>query len=558
MSESYSAKPRSMLDIVTKRYNEPYPECMRAELACYSQDDNALVRKHIERYFGKANKQTTIYHPLVQEQIEVHFIAPSKKRPYFTVVTHGLGACRMQVPAEFAAKQYERAELVLYLPSNWKIALKDWKANPDWYWPIRVLIDLAFKPVIEKRWWGAAPFVNYTHPLAFNTQLNSVVALSPDATVLESHVCALSNGEQVNFYRLLPLYSIELEYGLQFGWFKLIELWRSKLKFSFKTKIHRPCVLAESDIDALAEALHDPEVLGCERCYDFSTLRLLPFTQGYTLEQFLAVQGHIKHYFGSPREVYDVYKEIEFPAQGARDVHPVTIYVIAPTEQHPFYTIVTIGLGARLQHIPYEIEQIYLERTELVLFLPPDWKLDGDYCDDPYWGWPLHLIVTLVQGAQRRDDTLYMISGVTQIFNQTECKTVMFFTADSDPDYIEAGADSCFLPNGERVNFLAVVQLGDSEKETFDKIGNLAFHNQRMQESLIYNPKRLASQMQDGTSRKRGGAPHKSEGTARKSNSASRKPDGAPRKSDGAPRKSDGAPRKARAKPTCERKNRRQ
>ena len=523
MSESYSAKPRSMLDIMTKRTEDPYPDGMRTALAFYSQDDDALVREHIKRNFGKAIKHEGICHPAVLGQIEVLFIAPSKKRPYLTLVTHGLGACRMHVPARYAAKQYERAELVLYLPSNWKIATKDWEANPDWYWPIKVLIDFAFRPTLEKRWWGPTPYIDYNHPLARNTELKSVVALPPDATVLESHVCALSGGEQVNFYRLLPLYGVELTYGLLFGWLKLIELWRST-----------------ADIKILVNTSY----------VDFGALHA-KFANCYTLDQYLAVKGHIKHYFGSAFNTLDVHK--------ALDVSPVSIDLIAPTTQRPFYTLVTIGLGVRRQYVPTRFEQLDLERIELVLFLPPDWKLDYEHLNDQYWGWPVRLLFALVSGAQDAAFP-FMIGALvdtSELLDVPDYSTVMLFSADSEPNYIEAGADSCFFANAERVNFLAVVPLSKRELQCASEMSPAAYYDQRMQSDLFFNPKHLMQRMCDGAQRKHGGARHK-KGAPRKGEGTHRKSGNAAHKSGNTSRKSDGPQRKAGAKPTFTRKQRNQ
>lgn len=543
MSESYSAKPRSLHDIMTKRIEEPYPEGMSTELAFYSQDDDALVREHIKHYFGKAIKQEGINHPAVQGQIKVLFITPNKQRPYLTLVTHGLGACRMQVPSKFAAKQYERAELVLYLPSHWKIAIKDWQANPDWYWPIKVLIDFAFRPTIEKRWWGPTPFIDYTHPLARNTELKSVVALPPDATVLESHVCSLSGGEQVNFYRLLPLYGLELAYGLMFGWLKFIEVWQRKFKFSFKTKIHRPWVLTDAELTAINQKHNDPKTIVNTAYIDFAST-LPTFANCYTLEQYLAVKGHIKHYFGSAFNTLDVHK--------ALDVSPVSIDLIAPTPQRPFYTLVTIGLGVRRQRIPYAIEQLDLERIELVLFLPPDWKLDEDHINDQYWGWPVRVLFALISGAQEEEFplTIGALIDISDLLDVPDYSTVMLFTADSEPNYIEAGADSCFFANAERVNFLAVVPLSKRELQCISKMGSADYYDQRIKSDLFFNPRYLMQRMCDGAQRKHGGARHKK--------GAPRKSENAPHKSGNAPRKSDGPQRKAGAQTTFTRKQRNQ
>ena len=61
--------------------------------------------------------------------------APTEGRPFYTVVTMGVSARPMQVPA--GAEAFRRQELVLYLPPDWNL---DLEAGGDAAgWPFRLL-----------------------------------------------------------------------------------------------------------------------------------------------------------------------------------------------------------------------------------------------------------------------------------------------------------------------------------------------------------------------------------------------------------------------------------
>ena len=72
---------------------------------------------------------------------------------YYTLVTMGMGAHRMNVPGALAEYKLERAELAIALPRNWKLKHEDLK-NERWYWPIRLLKTLARLPIASDTWLG--------------------------------------------------------------------------------------------------------------------------------------------------------------------------------------------------------------------------------------------------------------------------------------------------------------------------------------------------------------------------------------------------------------------
>ena len=78
------------------------------------------VERHIQQYFGKSEN---VFHELVSPDIHVDIcvVPPSTERDYYTLVTMGMGAHRMNVPEELAEYKLERAELAIALPGNRKL-----------------------------------------------------------------------------------------------------------------------------------------------------------------------------------------------------------------------------------------------------------------------------------------------------------------------------------------------------------------------------------------------------------------------------------------------------
>ena len=178
----------------------------------YTEEELAAVEGHIQQYFGKFGH---VFHELSSPDIHVDIcvVPPSQERDYYTLVTMGMGAHRMNVPGALAEYKLERAELAIALPRNWKLKHEDLK-NERWYWPIRLLKTLARLPIASDTWLGFGHTMDNGEDFAENTKLCAAILTPPQGTEDGSEVCTLPSGEEVNFYQVLPLYRDELEYKL--------------------------------------------------------------------------------------------------------------------------------------------------------------------------------------------------------------------------------------------------------------------------------------------------------------------------------------------------------
>ena len=179
----------------------------------YTEEEMEAVEGHIEQYFGKVEN---VFHELVSPDIHVDIciVPPTEERDYYTLVTMGMGAHRMNVPEELAEYKLERAELAIALPADWKLVQESMQ-DERWYWPIRLLKVLARLPIASDTWLGFGHTMDNKENFAENTKLCAAILTGPQSTEEGGEVCTLPGGEEVNFYQVIPLYEDELDYKLE-------------------------------------------------------------------------------------------------------------------------------------------------------------------------------------------------------------------------------------------------------------------------------------------------------------------------------------------------------
>ena len=175
---------------------------------CYTPEEMDAVEAHIGKYFGPVE---TVFHELVSPDIHVDIciVAPTEERPFYSLVTMGMGARPMNVPEELREDDLDRAEVAVCLPSDWDIQHGDER----WYWPLRWLKILARLPIEEDSWLGWGHTVPKGGPMADNTRLSGVMLLDPPFGE-GCGECTLPGGQVVNFYQMLPLYDEEMDFKL--------------------------------------------------------------------------------------------------------------------------------------------------------------------------------------------------------------------------------------------------------------------------------------------------------------------------------------------------------
>ena len=179
----------------------------------YTEEEMNAVEGHIQQYFGKFEN---VFHELDSSDIHVDIcvVPPSDERDYYTLMTMGMGAHRMNVPEELAEYKLERAELAIALPKDWKMKKENFK-DDRWFWPVRLLKDLARLPIASDTWLGFGHTMDNEQPFSEDTKLCAAILTGPQGTEEGSEICTLPGGDEVNFYQVIPLYRDELEYKIE-------------------------------------------------------------------------------------------------------------------------------------------------------------------------------------------------------------------------------------------------------------------------------------------------------------------------------------------------------
>ena len=65
------------------------------------------------------------------------------------------------------------------------------------------------------------------------------------------------------------------------------------------------------------------------------------------------------------------------------DVH-LDLVSVPPTDDDPYYKMVTMGMGAYAMNVPEELKEYNLEHAEMVFYLPKNWSIKSSDEKD-YW-----------------------------------------------------------------------------------------------------------------------------------------------------------------------------
>ena len=215
----------------------------KESLEVYAVEEMKAIENHVEQHFGTFEK---VFHEHDSQgvHIDICIVPPSGERDYFTLVTMGMGAHRMNVPAELTEYKLERAELAIALPKDWKLGKDDLK-DEAWYWPIRLLKVLAHLPIDSNTWLGFGHTMDNEETFASNTELCAVILTGPQGIKGGEDVCLLPNGDEVNFYQVIPLYRDELAYKVAHDADALLEKMQ---RISFVVNPSRPNVLTQGTL----------------------------------------------------------------------------------------------------------------------------------------------------------------------------------------------------------------------------------------------------------------------------------------------------------------------
>ena len=250
----------------------------------YTEDELETIEEHIRECFGE---YPNVFHEVMSPDIHVDIcvIPPVPGRDYYTLVTLGMGAHMMDVPDDLSTGGLERAELLITLPPDWKIVSEE----EQWYWPMKLLKMAARLPLECGTWLGWGHTIDNGGPFAPGTELCGSLLVSPQCGVNELNpdagVCRLPNGDEVNFYHLIPIYKKEMDFKRMYGAEALITYALSDV--SHIVDVKRPDGCADwkesddmTDVIKEAETMADlDELLEMAGISDIEDLENMPFNE---------------------------------------------------------------------------------------------------------------------------------------------------------------------------------------------------------------------------------------------------------------------------------------
>ena len=223
----------------------------------------------------------------------------------------------------------------------------------------------------------------------------------------------------------------------------------------------------------------------------------------YTSYEAQTIQDHIiKHYGNISRTV--MVKECERL--------DLKLYVIEPTKERDFYTVVTSGMGAYKMHLPDDFKDDNVDRIELLIYLGSNWDIDSAFKSssgsstaliidgkvtpllgniNAQWNYPIQILKNLAQAPVNNESYFVMgniMDDETPFSDSTsDSGCILIF-----PAYTTEEGQVCTLPDGKKVGFLQVMPITSDEIERAANLNrNLIFHKLIFHNFIIYQDRYL-------------------------------------------------------------------
>ena len=179
--------------------------------------DDERISDHIERVLGDGGM---VFHEIVSDRVhmDVHTVPATEERPFQMIITSGMSALPMNVPAELdEGSDWQHAELCMLLPADWPMEQESFKDERN-YWPVRLVKQLGRLPHDFNTWlgWGhSIPNGDPAEPYAPGTKLTGAVIIPP--FVLGEDLFVVPGDPVLHIFQVLPVTDAEMELKLRVG-----------------------------------------------------------------------------------------------------------------------------------------------------------------------------------------------------------------------------------------------------------------------------------------------------------------------------------------------------
>lgn len=194
----------------------------------FSPYELQTVEDHIIEHFGSISR--TI--PVKESEnlnLRIYVIEPTKEKDFYTIVTCGMGAYKMELPDDFKDTDLDRIELLMYLSPAWNMDLAlsgptgliiGGSVTPifgsmydEWNYPVKILKNLAQAPVNNDSYFVMGNIMDDEEPLSPSTNDSGGILISPAYASEEGCVCTLPDGEKVRFLQIMPIQTYEIDHA---------------------------------------------------------------------------------------------------------------------------------------------------------------------------------------------------------------------------------------------------------------------------------------------------------------------------------------------------------
>lgn len=183
----------------------------KAEREIYTDEQKRIVEEHITDKFGTSEN----FFQRKEEgrlSLDINVIPASRKNPYVTLVTVGMGAHVMRAVGKSGEEHSGRGELVLCLPPGWKFD----GSEPNDFWPVHLLDLIAEFSAADNTWLSWGHTIDYGKSFQRQSGFRGVILLM-SMFGRDSWECRLSEDDEVTFYQVIPLTESELMFAEKNG-----------------------------------------------------------------------------------------------------------------------------------------------------------------------------------------------------------------------------------------------------------------------------------------------------------------------------------------------------
>jgi Suppressor of fused protein (SUFU) len=188
--------------------------------------DMDLISNHIENTIGKIH---TVLHEIISDEVhlDVCYVKSDPSREFEALITMGMSAIPINTPAESNEPKY--IELIILLPKDWPLEHLN-MFSEDYYWPIRLLKDLARFAHHNQTYLGYAHTIanaeneNELSPYAKNNNFCASILLPSMTLGEESFILRRDDDQDIYFFCVVPIFQDELFFKFEHGADQLMNL----------------------------------------------------------------------------------------------------------------------------------------------------------------------------------------------------------------------------------------------------------------------------------------------------------------------------------------------